>query len=184
MPPERIEETGIGAFRVEQRVYPLPLTRQPWLKAPRVIQELEGFTPLARRMGASAPAARRLFVGRGPGHGRQLLNQAEIVALAEAHGFTPVLPEQYGFWDQVALFSEAELVVGVLGAALSNLAFAPRGVTCLALAREFMGDDFFYDILCHKAGRYASVHGKAVAPEQGMGSDFTLDPALVRPFLG
>jgi hypothetical protein len=47
----------------------------------------------------------------------------------------------------------------------------------LALTSETMQDDFFWDLICHKAGSYTSLHGKAIDPDAGMRSHFTLDEA-------
>jgi capsular polysaccharide biosynthesis protein len=74
-------------------------------------------------------------------------------------------------------FSDATCVVGNLGAGLTNIAFAPQGVKLLALATEFMHDDFYWDLMAHKQGPYFCLHGKATKPEMGMYSDFEIDIA-------
>ncbi len=174
---DRVEFVSGAPVTVETLIYPTPLTRQPWRKAPCVAALLARFPAFAAgRLGPAMPEApRRIFVTRDAGLGRRLVNQAEIAASLRRRGFAVVAPERLGFWEQVAVFSRAELVVGVLGAGMANLAFAPRGVACIALASEWMGDDFFYDLICHKAGRYVSLHGRATDPAQGMRADFTLD---------
>jgi capsular polysaccharide biosynthesis protein len=182
---DRVDFTTGETVEVETLVYPAPLTRQPWAKAPCVVALLERFPEFAaRRLAAAAPnAPERIFVARSPGHSRQLLNQDEVIELLRPRGFAVVAPERLGFWEQVATFSRAEIVVGVLGAGMANLVFAPPGVTCIALTTELMGDDFFYDIVCHKRGRYVSIHGKATDPRLGMSSDFTVETGRLAPYL-
>jgi hypothetical protein len=69
---------------------------------------------------------RRLFVSRlsvSQGGGRVLLNENELVAAVAAEGFEVVEPEQLTFVEQVRVFADAELVVGLGGAGLFNVVF-------------------------------------------------------------
>ncbi len=74
---------------------------------------------------------RRLFLSRrsvtreAEGTYRALLNEDELVEAFSARGYEIVEPEQLPFLDQIRLFAEAELVVGLGGAALFNTIFSP-----------------------------------------------------------
>ena len=156
IPPEHIVFTSDAPIRVEQLLYPAPLTVQPWIKAPLAVHVLE---KLARPLETWNPAIarhERLYVSRNRAGRRRLFNEDELVALLTARGCLPICPEQLSLYDQIATFSQARRVIGNLGGALSNLAFAPRGVRLLALTSQFMQDDFFWDLVSHKAGRYVS----------------------------
>jgi capsular polysaccharide biosynthesis protein len=183
IPPEHIVFTSDAPIRVEQLLYPSPLTVQPWVKAPLAVQVLE---KLARPLETWNPAIvrhERLYVSRNRAGRRRLLNEDELLQLVTARGYVPVCPEQLSLYDQIATFSRARRVIGNLGAALSNLAFAQRGVRLLALTSQFMQDDFFWDLISHKAGRYLSLHGIAAAPDDGMNSDFTISPDQLEAML-
>jgi capsular polysaccharide biosynthesis protein len=65
---------------------------------------------------------RRVFVKRNSGV-RNIINADEIEGLLIANGYTVVEPEQLTFAQQVALFSNVDVVVGATGAAMANLIF-------------------------------------------------------------
>ena len=153
------------AYRINDVVYPTPLTRQPWVKSPLAIGVLDD---LREHADPSTIGPEKLFVSRNTWDLRRLMNEQDVFALLEQYGYVLVHPEQYNFAQQIALFSRARVVVATLGAAVSNIVFAPGGVKLLSLTTEFMCDDFYWDLVSHKDGQYFSLHGKACAPERGM----------------
>jgi hypothetical protein len=97
---------------------------------------------------APAEMPRRLFVYRRS-HSRSLLNEDEVWAMLSPLGFERVEPAQVANPEQV--FSEAEAVVGVHGAALTNLLFCKRGTKVL----ELLPSDHTYPCylsMAHHAG--------------------------------
>ena len=71
--------------------------------------------------------ARRLYLSRAKASGRKILNEDEIVPLLARRGFIHVTLEEMSLADQIALFSEAEAVVGPHGAGFTNLIWcAPK----------------------------------------------------------
>jgi hypothetical protein len=86
---------------------------------------------LRRRLACSPPGEpRRLYVSRGRAATRGVVNEAELVAALEPHGFEVVRPDELSFREQVALFASAEVVVGPHGAGLSNMVFARDASVC------------------------------------------------------
>lgn len=91
------------------------------------------------------PAGRkRLFILR---RSRQLRSMEALVPILDAFGFECIRPEEYTFAQQITLFSEAEIVCGALGAALTNVIFR-RGLktTVLEIQASNERDMFFYDL--------------------------------------
>jgi len=154
------------------------IARHPVAKAPLAIDYLE-------QLGAQVPAAgdERIYVSRAKADRRRLVNDAEVLKVLAAHGYRVVHPEELDLAGQIALFRSATHVVADLGAALANLAFSPQGVTVVALATETMKHDYFYDIVCHKSGRYRGLQGTAVEQPAHIGSDFRIDVALLEDSL-
>ncbi|WP_158810152.1 DUF563 domain-containing protein [Beijerinckia sp. L45] len=180
--PEQIVSIGYTPVHVDMLVYPLPITTHPWVKSPGVATFLEIMAARIARPEVTAP--RRIYVSRKRGGMRRLINEAAVIAIVERYGFTVVYPETMAFSAQVATFRDAEIVVGNYGANLSNIVFAPRGVTLFALTTEAMQDDFFWDLMDHKAGAYVSLHGKATTAAPNQNSDFTIDIARFEQILG
>jgi|SoiMethySBSTD1v2_1073268.scaffolds.fasta_scaffold12178_10 glycosyl transferase family 61 len=75
---------------------------------------------------------RRLYVTRRDTR-RRILNEDEIVEFLLPHGFEVVCPGDMSIFDQVSLFSEAQVIVGPHGAGLTNIVFCPEGATVVEL---------------------------------------------------
>lgn len=80
---------------------------------------------------------RRIFLTRRNAKVRRI-NEEEIIAVLKKYGFELVAPEEYTFPEQVALFNNAEFIIGGTGAAFSNLLFCEAGckVICLVSRKQ------------------------------------------------
>lgn len=87
----------------------------------------------------TADAPRRVYLPRGPGARRQVVNEADVVACLERRGFQTVSTAGYTIAEQAAFVAAAECIVAPLGAALANMVFAPRDVHIV----ELIGANFF-----------------------------------------
>jgi len=79
---------------------------------------------------------KRIYVARGAAPRRRVLNEAAVEKLLASHGFTPVNPGSLAFADQVALFADAEMVVGPHGAGLTNCVFMAPGGALIELTHD------------------------------------------------
>jgi len=94
-------------------------------------------TRLALAGGNAEPrAGKRLYLSRNGGGSRnaQFLNEEAIARQLFKKGFVSVETGSMTMDEQIELFSDAEVVAGPGGAALTNLVFAPRGCAALVLA--------------------------------------------------
>ncbi|HXY91762.1 MAG TPA: glycosyltransferase 61 family protein, partial [Acidimicrobiia bacterium] len=86
---------------------------------------------------------RRVYLARGVGVRRGVVNEAELVAHLERRGFVTVSTIGRTIREQAALVGSAECIVAPLGAALGNLVFAPRTAHVIELAgRNFVRDTY------------------------------------------
>jgi len=98
---------------------PTPLEQEVFAKVARDVAGVE-----------KVGGRRRLFISRhsvtraSEGTYRALLNEAALVEALSASGYEIVEPELLPFREQVRLFAEADLVVGLGGAALFNTIFS------------------------------------------------------------
>jgi capsular polysaccharide biosynthesis protein len=69
---------------------------------------------------------RRLYISRRDCATKRTLNEAEVIACLNDFDFEVIQPEKMTFEEQVRLFHDAALVVGVHGAGLTNLMFAGK----------------------------------------------------------
>jgi capsular polysaccharide biosynthesis protein len=117
------------------------LTEHGIYMSPLVMACLDALTS-----GIAADGDARLFVTRGGMAGRRLVDEAGVLAEATRAGFTIFDPAGVPFARQVAAFKAARRVAGVMGAALTNLAFVPSQTEVFTLAPACMPDTFFWFI--------------------------------------
>lgn len=112
---------------------------------------------------------RRLYITRRLAARRRVANEAELEPILQDYGFEVVAAEKLGLREQIDLFSEAEAVVGLHGAGLTNMIFADSGCKVLeifdpnhvfvhyyALA-DIMQHNYWY-LLGEPSGHAASSH--------------------------
>lgn len=85
------------------------------------------------RLGQRGAGERRIYVARGKGATRRILNEEDLVRLLQKHGFEIVFPEALSFLQQVSLFDAASIIVGAHGSGLSNLVFCREGAHVVEL---------------------------------------------------
>jgi hypothetical protein len=123
--------------------------------------------------------SRRLFVSRARASRRRLVNERACAgALAEAFGLELVATEGMSLSEEIALFREAELVVGASGAGLTNAIFAPSGSALIQLAPENPEDSLISQIAAAKNLRYGFLRGQPVGLRIGVPAgqcDFTVN---------
>jgi capsular polysaccharide biosynthesis protein len=160
---ERLLPVGTAPLRVERLILLDGLTQHGVFMSP--------LAPAAARMLAwDIPPgdARRLFVTRGSVGFRDFADADALVRRAEAKGYRAFDPGTAPWLDQVAAFAGAQRIVGVMGAALANIVFAPRGAEVLCLAPANMPDTFFWFIAGLCGLRYREVRCEVRGPIRGV----------------
>jgi capsular polysaccharide biosynthesis protein len=120
---------------------------------------------------------RRIFVRRGvPNGGRLLLNQEDVARRLAARGFHCFNPGEMTLEEQISMFRGADLVVGVAGSSMANLAFCRPGATAVILAPGTFADTFAWFIANLRRLHYLEIRGDQETYEQpaAQSSDFTL----------
>lgn len=116
----------------------------------------------------------RLYLGRDDAKTRRLTNQPEILQeILEPLGFESVKWEGGSIREQAARFANAEIVVAVNGAALSNLVFCKPGTRVLVFHYPTYLSRFYYE-LCHTLGLdFYYIVGETTTPIKA--GDYTSD---------
>lgn len=186
---ESLELAGIGGesiieFEPPVRVRDLfqisPISKHNHMKSPLIASFLSGMADKVAP--ARAIAGNRLFLSRTRCSIRRVTNEDELFDMAASLGFRRVYTEDMKLTEQIRLFRSAEAIAGPLGAALTNIVFAPAETRVLILQPAKSLEFFFWDIACHRGQRYVSVHGQSVndTPIEHYHGDFTVDPADFR----
>jgi capsular polysaccharide biosynthesis protein len=64
---------------------------------------------------------------------RQLINEADLIEILEPYGFQTFTLSNLSFKEQVSLFANAKIIMGVHGAGFANLSFCKKGVSIFEL---------------------------------------------------
>ncbi|SDE51008.1 glycosyltransferase 61 family protein [Belnapia rosea] len=132
---------------------------------------------------------RRIFLGRPNTLGRNLKNIEDIKNTVEMFGLVIVDPGLYTFEEQVALMQEAEVVVGIHGAALTNLLFCKPRAKVVEIFPPRYGSWAFAIISNLRDLEYHPIVGEDVGVSGGMLTDagrrdFFISPKKLNNLLG
>jgi hypothetical protein len=89
---------------------------------------------------------KKIFISRRNASGLRTFNEEEIIALLTEFGFEVVFPEKLSFRDQIALFNQAEIIIGGSGAAFTNILFCNEQCKCFVLAKSCLPLSIFSTI--------------------------------------
>jgi capsular polysaccharide biosynthesis protein len=159
----RIQLLARGAHRFEQLYIPTLLS-PPSHPAPYAVSWLRsnlGQRPLE----APRPRKRRIYISRRDAPSRFASNERQVEALLAGFGFETVIMSDFSLEGQIALFSSAEMVVGLHGASLTNLAFSDTGTYVIELFMAGWFTNAFYHIAMIRGHHY----GYLVCPQDGAG---------------
>lgn len=172
------------SYRSDRLGYISPITIQPWTKSGLVFQAIEHIKREILKTGPAVEVGPKIYLARRDTLKRNLVNEHVILPVLEREGFVAVHMEDYQIKEQADIFNGATHIVGILGGALSNLAFANPGTKLLALAPPYMFDDFFWDLASHVGVEYHCIHGTTTDPTPSMQSDFEIPPTLFSSVFG
>lgn len=154
-----LEHTDHDVWSFAALQYVMPVQISPLTKLPRALAQLRAAV-LARRM---RPARRRrLFILRR-GDRRRLENEPDVISIAYRYDFELIWPEDESLGEQAALFQSAECVMGVKGAALTNIMFCASTAKVLVLSPADWIDPIFWDIAGQLGIAYYEMFGTVTA---------------------
>ncbi|MDN3626109.1 glycosyltransferase family 61 protein [Methylobacterium isbiliense] len=85
------------------------------------------------RSSSEKHSPRRIYVSRRDAPTRKCRNEAEIVNLLLQHGFEIVCPGELNLYQQIITFQDADIIIGLHGAGLTNIVWAPRSARVLEI---------------------------------------------------
>lgn len=132
------------------------------------------------------PQPDRIYISRLDAKGRPMVNEAEIIALAEQAGFVPVVMSKLPVAEQIGLFAGARTIIGAHGAGMANIAFCQPGTRVVELySRDGAGTDAFQRLGTALGLRMTPLFGIGVGrdhPAFGR-RGWTMEPAVFRALL-
>jgi hypothetical protein len=107
----------------------------------------------------------RIYVERGLTAIRKIINEDEIIQLLKKYGFRTVSMDGKAIQEQATLFSQAEAIVAVHGAALTNLLFIQPGTKVIELMPYGYTHNCFHIIANYGQADYFCLQSEATAIE-------------------
>ena len=119
-------------------------------------------------MGKIKPT-RKIYISRKPGGWRLVANDTAVAAALAENGFETLRPDGLSLAEQIQLFSESKIIVGMHGAGLTNILFTP-GAALLEFTGDYGGGEYL-SMAASLGNPYASVRC------QTRGDDIVVDIA-------
>ncbi|GIV33733.1 MAG: hypothetical protein KatS3mg031_1268 [Chitinophagales bacterium] len=116
---------------------------------PEYTQEIRAlFSDYASRQSVhTINPADSIYFSRKKAGRRKLVNEEEAERLLTDHGFRIICPEDLSFIEQIELMKKAKFLVGIHGAALTNMLFMPPGGKVLEMHRSILSkEDLHSDV--------------------------------------
>lgn len=121
---------------------------------------------------ADAAAHRQVYIARKRGGWRSIRNDEEVADCLAGEGFEVLQAEGLSLAEQIRLFAESSAIVGLHGAGLTNLLFAPRA-SVLEIRGNYGGGEYYSMSRC-----LGNPYGSLLCPTDG--DDVTVDVKALR----
>lgn len=156
--------TSTDTVYFDQLTYVTPISFHPCAKSPKALEFIRSSSGSA--IVQHGEKCRRVFVKRGPDRYRRLTNTVDIETYLASQGFISTDPECLPYDEQVRLFSQAEVIVGVMCAAMVNTVFSQPGAHVIYLAPSGWKEPFYWDLASALNHRYSAVYGTLAGRDQ------------------
>ncbi|MCQ8242508.1 glycosyltransferase family 61 protein [Rhizosaccharibacter radicis] len=170
---------------VEGLHFATPVSRHPYSKSPDAVAYVANRLPAAIRHLDPDQKRRRLFVTRPPSDKRNLLNPGQVEDFLTSLGFELIETSRMGIVQQIALFSAADVVVGCMGAAMTNTIFCDPGTRVVHLTPDGWVEPFYWDLSSIRNHEYVAIYGDvASSGASPPDRDFRIDLDDLKASLG
>jgi hypothetical protein len=105
---------------------------------------------------AGATFSPRILISRAKAAGRNIINEDEVMEALAPLGFVSYVLEDMSFADEVRLFSQAEMIVGIHGSGLTNMIFSQKKPIVIDLFDSWY-TGVFYKIAASLGFEYACL---------------------------
>lgn len=126
-----------------------------------------------RFRGGRSTGKKRFYISRSDARIRKVLNEEELEPILKAYGFETVRPEHLSLREQIDMFAECEMLIGIHGAGLTNCLFMPSGGNVVELRKREPNYGYWHlaDSVGHK---YYYYHGEPDSDHSLIGSGCNL----------
>jgi hypothetical protein len=170
---------------VERLLYVPDLGGGTFQPHPAVLAAMDGMRDTVLGGPPTGRPWRRVFVSRGDSNNRELVNEAELAARAEAAGFIVVRLSELSVGEQVRLFAETSHIIAPHGAGLVNIGFCQPGAVLCELHMDAYVHWAFRRLAALRGVRYGCLIGQTLGERRRDVNEnrWRLDPAKLEALL-
>jgi capsular polysaccharide biosynthesis protein len=88
----------------------------------------------------------KIYISRANANYRRVLNEPDVIEYLDKFGFVAIAPESLSFQAQVALFSQARIIISPHGSGLTNTIFSQPGTTVVELVSPHYIRHYYWQI--------------------------------------
>ncbi len=85
----------------------------------------------------------RIYISRSKASGRRVINEEKLIELLHQFGFVRYTLEDMSLWEQIQLFSSAEIVIAPHGAGLTNIIFSQKPITVIEFVNPWVSPHYY-----------------------------------------
>jgi hypothetical protein len=104
-----------------------------------------------------------LYISRSDASFRKIKNESQLLIQLEKRGFKAVVLTGMTIKQQAEIFSGASVIVGMHGAGLTNMLFAPVGCRVVEILPQAYVANCYYQLACALSHRYYAIVAKDIA---------------------
>ncbi len=102
----------------------------------------------------SSPVGKRIYISRRDAPNRMFTNETAVCDYMHSQGFDVIELTPFSLWEKIAIFRDAELIVGQTGAGLTNLMFCTPNTEVL----ELVDTRFVYPLYASLVNHIGAKH--------------------------
>lgn len=150
------------------------MTHHGWYMSPLVFSRTDEIVNKLNGNGC-----RKVFISR-EGCGRNLNEESIFYDQISKMGFVKINPKEMTYLEQIRYLKDADIVVGVMGAGLTNMMFCKRNTTVISICPSSMPDTFFYLISQLRGLNYVEIRENNLHDVPGWNSKLGWDENTIK----
>ncbi|CAN5320769.1 hypothetical protein BH23BAC3_BH23BAC3_32980 [soil metagenome] len=166
-------------FRTLDSTRPLEVKELTVMETDRFRPELLRSVREALCPAAAEKPHRRIYISRAKAQRRKFLNEKDIWPILERLGFELVFMEEMSFSAQIEVMQQAEIVVALRGAAITNVLFCSPGTHVVEIADLSFPNPNFYALCSAMGHHYWILDAEGVGDVHPLEKDLRIDPVEV-----
>ena len=125
---------------------------------------VRGVLPPAGRQNWQKKSERRLYLSRYDAPGRRIINEPDLIQLLEKYEYAPVILTGRSVTEQASLFNNAQFIIAMHGAGLTNILFCNPKTSIVEIFAETYGTLSFWVLAASAGNPYATYIADRLHP--------------------